>query len=34
MPELKWKWAYPTLWVVFISIPVILLIYFKKRKWL
>jgi len=34
MPELKWKWAYPTLWVAFISIPVILLFYFKKRKWL
>ena len=34
MPELKWKWAYPTLWVSFISIPVILLIYFKKKKWL
>jgi len=34
MPELKWKWAYPTLWATFIAIPVILLIYFKKRKWL
>lgn len=34
MPELKWKWAYPTIWVAFIAIPAILLIYFKKRKWL
>ena len=34
MPELKWKWAYPTLWVSFISIPVVLLIYFKRKKWL
>ncbi len=34
MPELKWKWAYPTLWVSFISIPVVLLVYFKKKKWL
>lgn len=34
MPELKWKWAYPTLWVAFISIPVVLLIYFKRKKWL
>ena len=34
MPELKWKWAYPTLWISFISIPVILFIYFKKKKWL
>jgi magnesium transporter len=34
MPELKWKWAYPTLWVAFISIPVVLLIYFRRKKWL
>ena len=34
MPELQWKWAYPTLWAVFISIPVVLLIYFKRKKWL
>ncbi len=34
MPELKWKWSYPVLWVVFIIITVILLRYFKKNKWL
>ena len=34
MPELKWKWAYPTLWIVFITIPVVLVVYFKKKKWL
>lgn len=34
MPELKWKWAYPALWGVFIAIPVVLLIYFKRKKWL
>ena len=34
MPELKWKWAYPALWFVFVTIPVALLIYFKKKKWL
>lgn len=34
MPELKWKWAYPALWSVFVIIPVVLLIYFKKKKWL
>lgn len=34
MPELKWPWSYPILWVIFISIPVALLIYFRKRKWL
>jgi len=34
MPELKWRWAYPTLWVAFITIPIIFLVYFKKKKWL
>lgn len=34
MPELKWKWAYPALWVVFIAVTIGLLTYFKKKKWL
>lgn len=34
MPELKWRWAYPALWIIFITIGVGLLIYFKRKKWL
>ena len=34
MPELNWKWAYPSLWVIFIVIPVVFIIYFKRKKWL
>jgi len=34
MPELKWKWGYPTIWAVFAVIPIVLIIYFKKKKWL
>ncbi len=34
MPELKWRWAYPTLWILFITISIGLLVYFKKKKWL
>lgn len=34
MPELTWKWAYPALWGAFIAIPVILALYFRKKKWL
>ncbi len=34
MPELKWRWAYPALWVVFIGTSAILLNFFKKKKWL
>ncbi|WP_305908801.1 magnesium/cobalt transporter CorA [Methylomarinum sp. Ch1-1] len=34
MPELKWRWGYPSLWMLFIIIGVALLLYFKKKKWL
>jgi magnesium transporter len=34
MPELQWKWGYPTLWVVFIAISAFLLRFFKKKDWL
>ncbi|GJL71649.1 MAG: magnesium transport protein CorA [Nitrosomonas sp.] len=34
MPELKWKWAYPALWIAFITIPIVLIVYFKRKKWL
>lgn len=34
MPELKWRWAYPALWVIFIAIGMSLLVFFKKKKWM
>ena len=34
MPELKWRWSYPVLWVFFISVSVLLLRFFRKNKWL
>ena len=34
MPELHWKWAYPVLWGVFVTVTLVLLVYFKKKKWL
>jgi magnesium transporter len=34
MPELKWKWAYPGVWVVMLVITVIMLTYFRRKKWL
>jgi magnesium transporter len=33
MPELTWKWMYPTLWAVMITITILMLTYFKKKKW-
>ncbi len=34
MPELKWKWSYPVLWCGMIAGAFMMLIYFKKKKWL
>jgi len=34
MPELKTTWGYPTLWGIFITIVLVMLYYFRKRKWL
>ena len=34
MPELEWHWAYPAVWLVMVTVAVIMLIYFRKKKWL
>ncbi|MFT7612906.1 MAG: magnesium transporter [Parvicellaceae bacterium] len=34
MPELAYKWAYPSVWIVMISVALLMLVYFKKKKWL
>jgi len=34
MPELKWKFAYPVLWLVMLIVFVGMVIYFKRRKWM
>ena len=33
MPELQWKWGYPMVWGVIISVVVGMLTYFHRRKW-
>jgi magnesium transporter len=33
MPEMKWPWAYPALWGVMIGLSVLMLYFFKKKKW-
>jgi len=33
MPELNWKWGYLSIWFIMISIFIVMLIYFKKKKW-
>jgi magnesium transporter len=34
MPELEWRWGYPLIWLVMIGIGVLMLLYFKKKRWL
>ena len=34
MPELEWKWAYPAVWLVMAIVTIVMLIYFKRKKWL
>ena len=34
MSELGWRWGYPMVWLVMIGIGVLMLIYFRKKKWL
>jgi magnesium transporter len=34
MPELEWYWAYPMIWAVIIVLGVLMLIGFKRKKWL
>jgi magnesium transporter len=34
MPELEWHWGYFAVWGLMITIAIIMLIYFRKKKWL
>ena len=33
IPELQWKYSYPVLWVIMIVITILLIYYFKRKKW-
>jgi len=34
MPELGWRLGYPLIWLIMIGIGVLMLIFFRKKKWL
>jgi magnesium transporter len=34
MPELQWRWGYPAVWLIMLGVGVVMLIYFRRRKWL
>lgn len=34
MPELEWRWAYFTVWIVIVIAAISMVIFFKRKKWL
>jgi magnesium transporter len=34
MPELKWRWSYPAVWLLMIAIGGGMVYYFRKKRWL
>jgi magnesium transporter len=34
MPELQWRWGYGAVLLVMALVAVVMLIYFRKKKWL
>ena len=34
MPELKWHWGYATVWLVMLVVAGVMILYFKRKKWL
>ena len=33
MPELEWHWGYFSIWGIMIAIAILMLVYFRKKKW-
>jgi magnesium transporter len=34
MPELEWRWGYPAAWLVMVLISILMLFFFRRKKWL
>ena len=34
MPELDWRWSYPLVWVIMAIIAAIMVLYFRRKRWL
>ncbi|HUV93317.1 MAG TPA: CorA family divalent cation transporter, partial [Anaerolineae bacterium] len=34
MPELEWRWGYLLVWVVMFVVAALMLLYFRRKKWL
>ena len=34
MPELGWKWAYFTVWGIIAGVGIVMIFFFKRKRWL
>jgi len=34
MPELGWRWGYPMVWLIMLAIGALMLVYFRRKRWL
>jgi magnesium transporter len=34
MPELEWRWGYGAVWLIILLVTVLMLLYFRRKKWL
>jgi Mg2+ and Co2+ transporter CorA len=33
IPELRWRWGYPLLWLLMLTVAGSMLTYFRRRRW-
>ena len=33
MPELAWRWGYPSVWILIVAVAAVMLMYFRSKKW-
>ncbi|MFN0033269.1 MAG: CorA family divalent cation transporter, partial [Flavobacteriales bacterium] len=34
MPEMSWQYSYLVLWILMVTLVVLMLVYFRRKKWL
>jgi magnesium transporter len=34
MPELKWRYGYAVVWLIMLMVAGVMILYFKRKKWL
>jgi magnesium transporter len=34
MPELRWYYGYPLVWLVMVAVAIAMLLFFRRRRWL